>query len=232
MNKIIKKNVFTHFISLPLNSPEIQLKFSELKSKICQENFTKFPYIEKIFAKKESLHLTILMLNLDTEIKKLASIEAFKLSESNIKSNILSPNQNFSLDISNLNYIPIRKFPQFGRVIYAEIGSAGQREILMKICDTLIKNMLKFNVIEETEFSHIHKSENGMMYPEKFHLTIMNTTFLKSKNIKKQGILAEPLLENYHNYNFGTMKINEMHISTRFKFNENGFYLPLAIMKL
>ena len=57
-----KKVAYTHFVSVPISTPELQQKYSELKALVSAE---RIPNISKYaWQKQPEHHLTILMLDL------------------------------------------------------------------------------------------------------------------------------------------------------------------------
>jgi len=209
---------FTHFVSVPLNQINIQRSYGLLKEKMLECEGVS----PRLFAHSQRLHLTILMLNLDSEEKIQKSIDGFNASLKPVTDNYTG----LELKIQNLNYIPTKN-KEYARVVYIEVGTKKQQDVLRQISNIIITNMLKHKVIDIAQLNHI-STTNNQYYPEKLHLTIMNTTYTKSK----KGILIQPLINKFSDCSLGVAKVNQLHISTRFKFAEDGFYVPLSVISL
>jgi len=220
-----KKEEFTHFISIPLNYPVILEKVGKLMSDILAK---KYPGISaKVFAKKETMHVTILMLTLTTpEMLELAK-KAIISTTDKIKE-ILSKNP-LKLSLQKLSCIANHDDPTKTRVLYVKLSDGNNLEILKSISNVLISAMLEHKVISEKELSHIEKKE-GKYYPETFHITLMNSTFLHQG--KFCTFDAKPVLEGFGESDLGEITAEAIHISTRFSYDEKGFYKPLYIMPL
>lgn len=62
----------------------------------------------------------------------------------------------------------------------------------------------------------------------KLHVTLINTR--KSK--KQRSFDATKILENYRNFNFGSLTVDEIHISHLLATDTNGYYQPRSALKL
>ena len=236
------KPKWTHFISVPLNFPSVQKMFDDFHQRIMSENIPGIT--EKLFIKRSTIHLTILMLELDSQEKTELAGSIFQSLQSQIEE-ILSK-EPLKLNIKGLENFnkPWNK----SRVLYTKITEDLNTNLLRKICNLLITQMIENNLIKEEDLSHIVK-QNGCYSPDTFHITLMNTQFIQhnmgsrvfdaslvvqlfeEKNIENLG--EEETKEEVKEINFGSYVIPQLHISTRFHFRPtDGFYVPLAIIDL
>ena len=71
--------------------------------------------------------------------------------------------------------------PNEAKVVYAKLKDKGPtHELLSEINDLLVRSMLKNNVIEENELSHLGLNPaTGRYELDQMHITLMNSTFAK-----------------------------------------------------
>ena len=219
------KKEFTHFISIPLNYPTIIQKMDKLKNDILAQHFPQIT--PQIFCKNETIHLTILMLSLADSDKQALAKKAFEDCKAKI-AEILATAP-LRLTLKSLSCIAKKDDPQMARVVYVKLDDGKGLETIKEICNILITSMLANNVIKENELDHVSKKE-GKYYPDTFHITIMNTTFLHKGRFNT--INAVPVLKMFADADLGECLIESIHISTRFSYDEKGFYKPLIVMPI
>jgi hypothetical protein len=202
---------FTHFLSIPLNLPSFQHSYQDLQDSIAST----VPHLPKqLFASPKTLHLTILMLSLSDKHKLEKAVSVLQKSLQDIlkvldqKSLVLSFRSLAAMTKSRNNCENLRQT----RVLYSKVAENEYFLKLKEICNVLITAMLKEGVVLESELSHVEKKivedeETGesriMFYPEKFHLTLMNSTFCKKG--MKFGFDSSRFINNYWDLDLGNL---------------------------
>ncbi len=224
---------FTHFVSIPLTQPQIVSGYSQLRSSILASSF---PGVEtRMFTRPERLHLTVLMLDLSSESLQTKAQSAFLACREKLSG--LLGGQPLRLAIRGLEFIPLsRKDQRLARVVFLDVGEPEQKALLRKVCDTVIKAMLAGEILGPGCLSHIVQNE-GVYYPEKLHLTVMNCSYSPRMRRQQQGqrtgLDPEPILHKYAKSDLGTAEVDSLHLSTRFRFDPGtGFYSNLCTMSL
>ncbi len=216
---------FTHFISIPLNQPDLVKKMAQLQTDILAQ---KFPGVEpRLFVTGRTLHLTILMLVLPDAPKQELAKKAFASCKEKIDE--IMAKQPFHLTLKSLSCIAKGDVAQQTKVVYVKMGDEKQLELLKKVSNVIISAMLEHGVIKESELSHISKVD-GLYFPDTFHITIMNSTFAHKGRFYTFN--SAPLLKVFEGTELGTCIVDEIHVSTRFSYTGDGFYTPLAILPL
>ncbi|TNV76857.1 hypothetical protein FGO68_gene1387 [Halteria grandinella] len=220
---VSQKRDFTHFISLPLN---IQGLIDPYESWMNDILLQKYPSIQKrSFTSSSMLHLTILMLPLESPDQLQNAIIAFKSVENTIKE--IKRKLSLKMQDPHLAFHSLQFMgkPSKARVVYYDLDvESPWYEALKDAIDILIRAMLKFDVLQESELSHIFfNEETGRYENEKLHVTLMNSTFTKSKGIDLVPIIEDGLMEEAY---WDPITVGRIDISTRFKYGDDGFYMP------
>ena len=162
----------------------------------------------------------------DEETQNLAK-KAFESCKDKIYT-ILS-SKPLKVSLKNLSCISIKDNVETTRVLYIKIDDGNGLETLIDISNILISSMLSNGVIKEKQLSHINVKD-GKYHPNKFHITILNSTF--SRKERSWTFNAKPILEKFEKTNLGECIVEDIHISTRFHFDDKGFYKPLITLPL
>lgn len=216
-----KKHQFTHFLSIPFVTEEIRKNFAQFKHEVLNDSDI-YGINEALFQKEEKLHLTITMLVLlDNDDRSISSEYLQDCKELVVDSVLQGP---LYVKLQGLNYM--NDEPSSVDVLYAKVIS----EELQDICDGIARYFADRGYIQL-------KHDNV-----KLHVTLMNTRFLDlddaideaqdSRDHKQKTFDASKILQKYKDFYFGTMLINEIHLSQRYSKASNGYYEATAILKL
>lgn len=217
------KEDFTHFISIPLL--DLREQIEALQEEI--QNYSEMD-LTSHFQGSEITHLTLFMLRLHTEELKAKAIKIMEQNEQEIR-NILCETR---LHLKGLHF-----FEQFSKKNYKEYKTKNARILFLKLqeneayqCieklgDFLIKKFIEAKILMEDQLSHIKFDERSNMYKGNLHITI-----LRAKNEK--GIAVDEIMQNFKNFNLGTTDIKTIEISTRFEYDQYGYYKPLHKINL
>ena len=167
-----KKWDWTHFFNVPLNFSSFQEQFSELSEAINQ-NFGPEEYKGR-FQGANIVHLSLLQMKLNPDRKR-------KLLE-------LLPSIEYSIDAMfkdadnklAFSQLDIISFGKNAGVLYVGIKDDSFLEMLKELNHTICLQLLKEGVIDEQDLktSHINLQKSSKRYePNKFHVTLMKSTF-------------------------------------------------------
>jgi len=205
----------THFISIPLNSQEIQesvRKFlASLKKKYIQEEKVQ-GLEESIFMPVQRLHLTIFMLHLlsNEDISK-----ARKLLN-NIQSQVYDILKTRTLMIRLKGLDIMNDDPSSVDVLYGKVQEIGGENRLEKMCKILVEAFEKEDLIPHQERD------------VKVHFTLLNTRYRSTNrtetNQTRIPFDATKLLKEFDNIDLGEHRVSAIHLSQRNEFDKDGFY--------
>lgn len=217
---------FTHFISIPFTSTEVQDNFTKFKNDVLSDPEI-FGIDESLFQKPQKLHLTIGTLSLlDNDDR---SITAEMLQE--CKEFIIEPIlQNQKLTAKMMGLDCMNDDPSAVDVLYAKVVSENVQEISNGIAS--------------------YFSSHGFMQMKhdfvKLHVTVINSLFRSSDDAvvneenqttrdTDQGRIkfdATKILKKFKDFYFGEITINEIHLSQRYSKASNGYYEATGVLKI
>ncbi|XP_020887320.1 activating signal cointegrator 1 complex subunit 1 isoform X2 [Arabidopsis lyrata subsp. lyrata] len=214
------REVFTHFVSLPLAIyPELKKNIEAFQNSVLGNN-DKNPLtfqttlaemgIEKsIFVSPKTFHLTVVMLKLENNESVVKAQNILKSICSNVRQALKDRPvfirlrgldcMNGSLDKTRVLYVPVE-----------EVGHEGR---LLNACHVII------DAFENAGFAG--KDAKSRL---KLHATVMNASYRKDKSKKMDTFDAREIHKEFENKDWGTYLIREAHISQRYKYDPNGYF--------
>ena len=221
-----KRGGFTHFVTVPLNFPPVFKLFEELKEEISVMNINNLE--SGMFLPHGLFHLSILRLFLYTEAEKEKAAKVFEESREEINNILEGKSLNLSLEGLGIMSPNDQIDVSHSRVVYCKVKENDDFVKLKEITNVLVTNMLKQNVLDKGRLQFIDNVK-GKYYTNVYHLTLINVSYVKKFKITYD---STQIMEKYQNIDFGTHLIPELHISTRYHYREDGFYIPLSILPL
>ncbi|KAL4493066.1 hypothetical protein ABPG72_003151 [Tetrahymena utriculariae] len=235
-----KKNAgtFTHFVSVPLNNPQIKKQIRDLQDKIYnhlsdQQKKIVSPNNPDIF------HITLSMLTLPRqELKVKASQSLLNLGKQ------LSDlhKDSVSVNLKNLGYFKKsnKKVPgkdEFDELslIFLDIVPNELYEKLEQTCHLIIKEFIAQEIIHEDDLKSMNIFfKNSQYKPEKMHITLfrIREQQYKDDSGEYQYYNWRSVFQKYGNIDLGQVSVPHIDISTRFEYDEEKFYKPLIRLQL
>ena len=206
---------FTHFISIPVNSPEIQKDFNEFKSQVLESCSDARGLDETVFQTGTLLHMTIGTLALMDETERQKAIK--------ILHNILEDVQQLEISVNGLEIM--NDDPAEVDVIYAKIVEENS-EKLQEIVDFIVAEFAKTGLMPK-QFDRV-----------KLHITVVNTLFRKDEEFSEEKVRetldSRQILELFGDKSFASVTLKEVHLSQRRagKRTKENYYFPSTIVKL
>lgn len=224
IHNVNKKNEdYTHFISIPLI--DIQDKIYALQEELqyhCNDS------LDEHYQDSSKTHLTLFMLSLRNKDEKKLASRIMEESAKEIKT-ILSET-NLSIKclgfFENKSRYTDRNRKKKASILYAKLEENSAFSGLEKLLDFLVKKFIKNGLLKEEQLSYIYLDKRSNTYKtEDFHITI-----LRARN--EIGFEVEKMIEKMGSFNLGNCKIKTVDLSTRFEYNEDGYYKPLYQINL
>lgn len=208
---------FNHFLSIPFASDEIKTSFSLFKEQILNDTEI-FGITENMFQNPLKLHLTIAILTLmDKEDRAIAACYLQNCRETIVDTILHGAPLNVTLKgVGIMNNNPLAT-----NVLYAKVES----EELQQICNGIAGYYVKRGFIRK---SHANV---------KLHVTLINNSFrarkaASGKRTKFIKFDASKILNDFKEFCFGTITIQEIHLSQCFLKSSNGYYHSAEILKM
>lgn len=217
---------FTHFISLPVNSPELQASFQQFKSQVLETCSHCRGVEESIFQTSSLLHLTVGTLALLDERERAQARDILQDCKEHILLPLVGENP-FKVTVEGLEIM--NDDPSEVDVLYAKISQSAD---LQTVADKIVERFVESGLMRR-EYDHV-----------KFHVTLMNTLFRKdktdvgdkseSKSKDRESFDSREILQCFGSHRFGEVSISEIHLSQRRagRRTPQGYYLPSAILNI
>ncbi|CAK9810796.1 Activating signal cointegrator 1 complex subunit 1 [Anthophora quadrimaculata] len=210
-----KKLDSTHFLSIPVNIPEIIKEFNLfMKTVLNNSEKTSRGIDETIFQTPSKLHLTIVVLTLLDDKERNQAIEALNYCQEYIVKPMIQKYGKIPIQLQGIDIM--NNEPTKTRVLYAKI--IDKSGALQKLVD---------------EISNYYASI-GLLYKTtdkvKLHVTLMNTKFKLHGTTKytKETFDASEIIKTYENRGFGETVLTDIHLSQRHTIDSNGYYQSTA----
>lgn len=218
------KQPFTHFISIPMNTKQIQAAFLRFKEEVLDSCKSVRGLDKTIFQTETLLHLTVGTMALLDERERNMARELLM----DCKEQILLPcigDGNLEIELTGLEYM--NDDPGEVDVLYC--GVKDKEGKLQKVVERIVDKFV----------------ESGLMRREdesvKLHLTLLNTLFrrdqeedlvVKAVGRPRESFDCRPVLEGWGSLTLGRVEVGEIHLSQRRagRRTAEGYYLPSAIM--
>jgi len=217
---------FTHFLSIPLNTPALQEAFLKFQDEVLRDVSSCRGMHQTLFQNPTLLHLTLgTMALLDDRERQLARDILEDCSHLVLRP--LLGQGDLEVTIEGLEYM--NDDPGEVDVLYAKVQEQSGR--LQEAANKVVERFVASGLMKQ-EYDRV-----------KLHCTLINSLFRKEDEGESEGgsegerktFDAKPLLENWGQLCLGQVSVNEVHLSVRRagrKTVKTGYYMPSHIVKL
>lgn len=224
------KQPFTHFLSIPLNLPQVQEAFNQFQKQVLDsETEGKSRGLDaSIFQTSSMLHLTIgTMALLDQRERELARDVLLECKEELILP-LLSTVSGLEIELQGLELMN----DDPGEVDVLYIGVQDRAGILQEIVERMVDRFVGSGLMRR-EYSRV-----------KLHCTLLNTLFRRDtgepgdtsssshQGQDRESFDARPLIQGWGDLSLGLVQVKEIHLSQRRagRRTAEGYYLPSAVV--
>ncbi|EOA31266.1 hypothetical protein CARUB_v10014438mg [Capsella rubella] len=218
-----QREMFTHFVSLPLATyPELNKNLEAFQNSILgnnnndkilpvkfQNNLSQMGIEKSIFVSPKTFHLTVVMLKLENSESVIRAQNILKSISSNVRQAL--KNRPVFIRLKGLECM--NGSLDKTRVLYAPVEEVGHEGRLLNACHVII------DAFENAGFAG--KDAKSRL---KLHATVMNASYRRDKSKKMDTFDAREIHKEFGNKDWGTYLIREAHISQRFKYDPNGYF--------
>lgn len=208
------------FACIPCTHPSIQKSFLNLQEQLLSMQ-DQIPGLDaSIFMSPLKLHVTIDVYSLFDENERAEAVRA--LEEYHPTFEQLQRTGPLSLEIGTLECMDSNL--KNVNVLYANVKfqEDSQQVSLQGVVDGIAE--------------HFYQRGLARRDPQrvKLHMTVMNTKYRKGGKGKRRrvGVDARRIMEKFKNFQFGTCRFDAVHLSHINLRGADGFYQPLAVMRL
>ncbi|CAH1765911.1 1122_t:CDS:2 [Entrophospora sp. SA101] len=209
IRSVVPRSPPTHFLSLPLDTDRnLQQKISNFQSDVLSLSIPKID--PTILINPSSFHLTLGMLSLYIEEDIKGAVQLLKSLSTEV--NDLVGSRIPVVKLSGLDIMDEDSTKT--NVLYAKVEELGEKKILTKLAEFLNEKFSEAGYLKKTD------------RPLKLHATLINTSHRKIKgsykNYERIPFSAVQILNKFPNIDFGTCRIENIHISKIGEHDENG----------
>jgi len=217
---------FTHFLSIPLNTPALQEAFLKFQDEVVRDAPNCRGMHQTLFQNPTLLHLTLgTMALLDDRERQLARDILEDCCHLILRP--LLGQGDLEVTIEGLEYM--NDDPGEVDVLYAKVQEHSGR--LQEAANRVVERFVASGLMKQ-EYDRV-----------KLHCTLINSLFRKEDEgdpeeggeRERKTFDAKPLLENWGQLCLGQVPVNEVHLSVRRaarKTAKTGYYMPSHIVKL
>nr|CAH0100675.1 unnamed protein product [Daphnia galeata] len=203
-----KRMPFTHFVSIPLSTPDIKTRFLQFKNDVLR--FSRGAIEDDLFQNADKLHLTIGTLVLLTNDERVQAAQSLQNCKNRIR-DIIGPNP-IEFEIRGVEYM--NDDPEKIDILYGRCVENSGR--LQQLADIIV-DRLETDGLLDRQYERV-----------KLHATLMNSLFKvkddSEENTVRSTFNAKPILENWKDYSFGFVSVNEIHLSQRYSTSQSTKY--------
>ncbi|CAJ0573500.1 unnamed protein product, partial [Mesorhabditis spiculigera] len=212
--KARKESRPTHFLALPMNTPEILEGYDYFKrtvkampeiSDVCKD--------EKLYMIPAKLHLTLAVVRLFTKDEKAQAAAALAMAGERIRK--LYGRTTLKVSIAGLQIM--NDDPTQVNVLYAGVRGEKVQEVANLVRDVFV--------------------EQGLCEPDKsdvkLHMTLMNSRYLAEEtNSRRTNFDAKALLDEMSDFWFGDVTSDKIHLCAMSTVGADGFYESIETLSI
>ncbi|XP_061083801.1 activating signal cointegrator 1 complex subunit 1 [Conger conger] len=227
MESFRKKQPFTHFLSFPLNHPQIQEQFLKFKEEVLEQCSKDSGVDGSIFQNPAKLHLTVGTLALLNDMEVAKASELLQQCQEQLQD--ITGGKPLPLEVVGLEYM--NDDPAMVDVLYAKVQAKDGSDKLQVMADQLVESFVTAGLMVR-EWDRV-----------KLHGTVMNTLFRKDPSAEEKGGSGRPnmkdreafdargVLKKFGSFHFGDFELTGVHISQRFSTDCSGYYTSSGLVQ-
>lgn len=223
------KMTLSHFLSVSCANDEVKKNFERFKCEVLSDPESRMLY-ESFFPSPEKLHVTITMLALNRGSQNEAL--AFQYLKE-CKEKFIDPvlqGKPLRVKVTGVGVFSDCK-PSAVNVVFAKVESSELQQISNKIAKyyesrrliRLDHEQVKLHLTLINTYLYKHNVDSGEAAEDKI---------INEKQIKRKRFNAKRILEKFKDFHFGSVVVDEIHISRLFVKVQNGYYDSAGILKL
>lgn len=216
-----KKQPFTHFLSLPVNVPNIQEKFLEFKKEVLEKCGDSRGVEESLFQEAAKLHLTLCVLVLADDRERQQAVDTLKQCPETVLKKQLG-GEKLLLEMKGVEIM--NDDPGEVHVLYGRVNALSWSHSIQAIADSVVGEFVKGGLVTRQQER------------VKLHVTLMNTSFRTQSNEDNGGVTnqeresfcAKKILKEFADFEFGVFEVEEIHLSIRHTGSSTKYYSASA----
>ncbi|XP_046961793.1 activating signal cointegrator 1 complex subunit 1 [Vanessa cardui] len=223
------KQKSTHFISIPMNFPNIIKQFENFKECVLRECEGK-GLEESLFIRGEKLHLTVGVMCLMDNEERLAASKLLTEAREKCIMPLLNEYQPLQIRLKGLSYM--NDDPKEIDVLYGCVEEVNAPSgLLQRVVDSIVSHFYKAGFMDKE-----YGRDNV-----KLHVTLLNSKYksrdkgmdeetVSNQINKRETFDGSQILSKFSDYDFGIVELNNIHLSLRKSMGPDGYYQSTCVI--
>ncbi|XP_075992432.1 activating signal cointegrator 1 complex subunit 1 [Anticarsia gemmatalis] len=222
----------THFLSIPMNHPDIMKRFEEFKASVLRDCASSRGLEESLFIKASKLHLTLGVMCLMDNEERLVASKLLTEAKDKVLEPLLRGHLPLKIRLKGLSYM--NDDPSNINVLYGTVEEEGDAKgLIQQVADGLVDHFYAAGYMERE-----HGRNNV-----KLHVTLLNSKYRnRSANVNaddgssrnsrqpRETFDGSQVLKKFADFDFGVMEFNDIHLSQRHSMGPDGYYQPTCVV--
>ncbi|KAF0303606.1 Activating signal cointegrator 1 complex subunit 1 [Amphibalanus amphitrite] len=215
----------SHFIAVRLTTQHVQNRMETFKKSALEVAAESRGVRPELFQDGRRLHLTLVMATLLSDSERTAFCRALNNHADELRG--MLPPSGLSLRVRQLDIM--NDDESEARVVFARVHEGDGSGAMQRLADRCME--LAYGTgLSKKEYDHV-----------KLHCTVMNVSFLVKNmdesspeyaKLRKSTFDATAIMKELKEFDFGTVKVEQLEVVQRHTPAEDGFYLPIGAVSL
>ncbi|XP_063376387.1 activating signal cointegrator 1 complex subunit 1-like [Cydia fagiglandana] len=215
----------THFISIPMNKPDIMDNFTRFQEAVLRDCQNRGLH-ESIFIKPSKIHLTVGVTCLTDNQEKIFASNLLTEAKEKVIIPLLQDHLPLKIRIRGLSNMGTDSGNM--RVLYAKVEEHESTPgILQQLADKIVDFYSRNGLMNKNEFGRdsvkLHVTLLNIKYRSKSSQNSQDIRVKKNKRITFDGA---DILDKFGNFDFGVLEVTEIHLSQISTIGLDGYYEP------
>ncbi|XP_059060470.1 activating signal cointegrator 1 complex subunit 1 [Achroia grisella] len=227
------KQKFTHFISIPVKSPDIIKNFESFKEITLRECPSK-GLEESLFIKPDKLHITVGIMCLMDNEERLHVSKLLTEAKDTIIMPLIREHLPLRIRLKGTSYM--NDDPRAVHVLYALVQEEDATPgLLQNLTDELFKIFHKAGFMEK-EFGRDHVKMHVTLLNTRYRSRSSETSSYASGDVRRHmrnpriSFDGSAILEKFADYDFGLAELETIHLSQAHTLGPDGYYQPTCVI--
>ncbi|XP_031343533.1 activating signal cointegrator 1 complex subunit 1-like isoform X2 [Photinus pyralis] len=226
--EIRNKQPAAQFISIPVNSEEVQRNFQQFKDAILSAGPIE-GVEDSVFQSPLKLHLTICVFVLLSPSEKEEAVKALNDCKTEVLDTFLSSETPLKVHVAGIDCMNDNHSKVNVLYANAKIVQDNNEEVLQKLANAISDYFYNRGLlIQYTDNVRLHVTLMNTKYRSK---SAQNTPKRSRWPTKRIPFNATSIIEKYKDFYFGEKVLDSIHLSCMSSKGEDGFYAPLSVIR-
>ncbi|KAJ8726442.1 hypothetical protein PYW07_001140 [Mythimna separata] len=227
------KQKSTHFISLPMNNPNIQKRFEEFQTSVLRDCPSR-NLDQSLFIKPHKLHLTLGVMCLMDNEERLFASKLLTEAKEKVVMPILRGHLPLKIRLKGLSYM--NDDPSQIDVLYGLVQEEGNSKgLIQEFADALVEHFYKagyMNKEYDRDSVKLHVTLINSKYRSRSESANADNSASSARNTRRprETFDGTEVLKKFADYDFGVTELTEIHLSQRHSVGSDGYYQPTCVV--